>query len=153
MGRIRDLAAFDKMHEDCVEADCFFNNGIIMEITHTYGDAFYRRGYDFKTKKWRIHDEMKPYLDKFGIKQEDFVGCLVETMKKVYGNKGVRPFQEFKCKINDDTFTAFFVLDKRKNRIFNGNDDILSVGIWETLDDGAREKMEMVKAAAMLVEI
>ena len=153
MSKIRDLATLGNVKDDCLEAECVLKNGITMEITHTYGETFYRRGYDFKTKKWKIHDEMKIYLNKYGIKEEDFIGCLVETMKKAYGNKGVRPFQEFKCKINDDTFTAFFVLMKRKDRIFNGSNDILAVGIFEALDDGTREDMKMIKEAAMIVEI
>ena len=89
-----------------------------------------------------------------------------DRLSSTYFQENKRPFHNFgnsivktsintlfKCKINDDTFTAYFVLVKRKDRIFNGNDAIPLVGIWETLDDGARENMEIVKEFAKSVEI
>lgn len=153
MGRIRDLAAFDKMKEDCLEAKCFLKNGIIMEITHLYGEAFDKGGYDLNLKKKAVHNTMEPYLEKYGVGESEFAYCLIEILKKAYGNKGVRPFQEFKCKINGETFTAYIILGKIKNKKPTKNNDTIMIGIYEALDDEKKELMDYLKESAMKVEI
>ena len=125
----------------------------IMEVMFSCGEAFDKGGYDFGLKKWAVHKTTVPYLEKYGVKALEFTYCLIEILKEAYGDKGVRPFQEFKCKINDDTFTAYIILGKIKNKKATIDNDTIMVGIMEALDDERRELMEYLKEHAMLVKI
>ena len=155
MGRIKDnvFVSAEKVRKKSLELECFMENGNIMEVTHSYGDSYSGKGFDFDLEKWLAYKTTEPFLKKYGVSELEFAYCIDKIMKEIYGNKGVRPFQEFKCKINDDTFTAFIILGKIKNKKATKDNDTIMYGIYEALDNEGRKLMDNLKESAMELEI
>ena len=96
---------------------------------------------------------MGPYLEKYGVECPEFIYCLLEVLREAYGDRGVRPFQEFKCKINDDTFTAYMIILKEKGKTKDKDSDIIKVSIKESLSEERIQEMEELKEDSKYMEI
>lgn len=152
MGRISDLDGITNVPEYDLEVETPLDNGEIMKVMFSYGESFNKGGYDFNVEMTAVHKTTKPYLEKYGVEGPKLMYCIVEILKEAYGDRGIRPFQEFKCKINDDTFTAYIILNKLKKEKLNET-HCRAFGILEALSDESRKGIEEIKESAMIVEI
>lgn len=153
MGRIRDRVEYSKIVRKSLKVDCYLDNGEVMEVEHFYGESFENKGFDFNGAKQGSHQLMGPYLEKYGVECPEFIYCLLEVLREAYGDRGVRPFQEFKCKINDDTFTAYMIILKEKGKTKDKDSDIIKVSIKESLSEERIQEMEELKEDSKYMEI
>ena len=130
------------------------NNGKIMTVVFPYEEDLKGVGYDFNGERKVTHKELIPYITKYGVSGEEFVHSLVEVLRAAYGEKGVRPYQEFKCKIEDDMFMAYMFLTKLKNQESNEKKKYdMMIGIKEALNDKEKQDLEELIKIAMNVKL
>lgn len=131
------------------------NNGKMMTVVFPYEEGLQGVGYDFNGDRRATHRELVPYIAKHGVSGEAFVQSLVEVLRAAYGETGVvRPYHEFKCKIEDDMFMAYMFLTKLKNQESNEKKKYdMMIGIKEALNDKEKQDLEELIKIAMNVKL